>query len=118
MKAARHFSFLSIALIYLLLVTLDDSVNVCASNCEYEGKLVVKHMVELQNASIQAARMRMGKKSGPIHFAEVCPGYCDKDKLGKLCSPNCYCRVLDAIQPPLYLCFELGNPLPMGFKEK
>ncbi|KAL3225822.1 hypothetical protein MRX96_049073, partial [Rhipicephalus microplus] len=57
------------------------------------------------------------KKSGlgPVHFAEICPGVCDDSKVEKECWPNCECRVLDEIDPPIYMCFERGKSLPMGF---
>uniref|UniRef100_A0A224Z1B8 Evasin n=1 Tax=Rhipicephalus zambeziensis TaxID=60191 RepID=A0A224Z1B8_9ACAR len=114
MKALLPFALLNVTLQYLLLFGYDDRTNVGASNCEYKGKLVVNHLVELQNASVRAARLRYGM--GPIHFAEVCPGFCEEHKVGVWCSPNCLCRVLDAIDPPIFMCFEEGKPLPMGFK--
>ncbi|XP_075550405.1 uncharacterized protein LOC142584113 isoform X2 [Dermacentor variabilis] len=92
------------------------SPGVEASNCEVEEGALVQKLVELHNASVRLALLK-GKARQPVHFAEVCPGYCGENNLGSRCSPNCLCRVLKVVHPPIYLCFEEGKPLPLGFKE-
>ncbi|KAL1473260.1 hypothetical protein MTO96_022399 [Rhipicephalus appendiculatus] len=85
-----------------------------ASECEHEGRLIVKKLVAGHNDSLRLARQR-NRGTGPIHFAEVCAGDCNKEKVGKRCWPNCICGVLNLVNPHIYMCFEEGKPLPMGF---
>nr|XP_037280130.1 uncharacterized protein LOC119173397 [Rhipicephalus microplus] len=113
MKAVLSFTIISIVLRCLLLVGDDKSANVAASNCEHKGLKIVDQLVQLQNQSVRKARLTHG--GSPLHFAEVCPGACEEHKVGVWCSPGCVCRVMDAIGEPLFLCFEDGKPLPLGF---
>ncbi|XP_054922821.2 uncharacterized protein [Dermacentor andersoni] len=111
-------SFLSLVLFWqgALRMGYHHSPGVEASHCEVEEGQLVKKLVELHNASVRLALLKSkGRKQ--VHFAEVCPGYCDENDLGSWCSPNCRCRVLGVVHPPIYLCFEEGKPLPLGFKE-
>uniref|UniRef100_A0A224YR20 Uncharacterized protein n=1 Tax=Rhipicephalus zambeziensis TaxID=60191 RepID=A0A224YR20_9ACAR len=113
MKTIVPFTCLNIAFLYLLRFGYDDTAKVYASQCGVQEKLLVKSLVKLHNESVRRARWRYG--GGPIHFAEVCAGYCGPNNEGGVCAPNCICRVIDAITPHIYLCFEQGKPLPLGF---
>ncbi|KAL1475826.1 hypothetical protein MTO96_036993, partial [Rhipicephalus appendiculatus] len=42
---------------------------------------------------------------------------CDEKKLGKSCWSGCKCRVLKKLKTPLYMCFEDGKTLPIGFED-
>ncbi|XP_037518742.1 uncharacterized protein LOC119395808 isoform X2 [Rhipicephalus sanguineus] len=90
-------------------------MNVYASNCEHDSKSFTEKLMELHNSSIRLAMEKDGRR--PVHFAEPCPGYCGENNLGSWCSPNCHCHVLKKVNPHIYMCFEDGKPLPMGFEE-
>ncbi|XP_049272734.1 uncharacterized protein LOC119397282 isoform X4 [Rhipicephalus sanguineus] len=90
------------------------SRNVYASYCEHDSRSLSKLIMELHNASIRLAMSKPGPR--PVHFAEPCPGYCGENNPGGWCSPNCRCRVLNRVDPPIYMCFEEGKNLPMGFE--
>ncbi|KAL3196964.1 hypothetical protein MRX96_045054 [Rhipicephalus microplus] len=89
--------------------------NVCASNCEHDAKSFTQQLLELHNASIKAAVRKEGNR--PVHFAEPCPGFCTENSLGSSCFPGCSCRVLRKLKKPLFMCFQEGKTLPMGFSD-
>ncbi|XP_065283157.1 uncharacterized protein [Dermacentor albipictus] len=115
MKSTMRLSFLLLAWLSALRMLYHRSLGVEASNCEVKEESLVQKLMELHNASVRLARNH-SKQHQPVHFAEVCPGYCGENSVGTWCSPNCECRVLNVIKPPMYVCFEKGKPLPLGFK--
>ncbi|KAL1474137.1 hypothetical protein MTO96_038209 [Rhipicephalus appendiculatus] len=109
MKPVLWFAFVNSALLYFLWAGHHNSGNVNASECEHDRKKFLRVLADSHNASVRDAKKIYG--SGPKYFAE-----CDAQHVGHQCSPNCACGVLDVVTPPIYLCFETGRVLPMGFK--
>uniref|UniRef100_A0A131YEP7 Secreted protein n=1 Tax=Rhipicephalus appendiculatus TaxID=34631 RepID=A0A131YEP7_RHIAP len=114
MKTLLRLTFLSIAL-QNLWFGVDPCTNVDASGCESDRRALTTKLMELHNSSIKHAIRNGGGR--PLHFAEPCPGYCTENNVGSWCSPNCRCHVLADVKPPIYMCFENGKALPMGFKD-